>query len=155
MNTIRILLFGLLFTSLCAFSQEYNYNRYGGVDRDIAGNNSKPKKLTAEEIDQIRNENVDKYMSKLKVELNLDELQIIAIKNEILSNTKNVDIIIKKDGTQEDKNNEVKALFDKTQVTINSYLNKEQKEKYQLFIANVNNKKKDKKTKKEEKPTEE
>ena len=155
MNIFRILLFGLLFTSLCAFSQVNDYTRYGGVDRDIAGANSKPKKLTAEEIDQIRNENVDKYMSKLKAELNLDELQLIVIKNEILSNSRNVDIIMKKDGTQEDKNNEVKALFEKTQVTINSYLNKEQKEKYQLFIANVKTKKKDKKDKKEDKPTEE
>jgi hypothetical protein len=61
---------------------------------------------------------------------------------------------MKKEDSQEDKSNEVKALMDKTEATINSYLSREQKEKYLLFRANLN-KKKDKKGKKSDKPSEE
>jgi hypothetical protein len=45
--------------------------------------------------------------------------------------------------------------MDKTEVVVNSYLNKDQKEKYLLFRANLNKKTKEKKGKKEEKQTEE
>ena len=62
---------------------------------------------------------------------------------------------MKKEDSPEDKSNEIKALIDKTEVTINSYLNKEQKEKYQIFKTNSKSKKKEKKGKKEDKPVEE
>lgn len=149
MTFLKRLFFGLLLTSVSAFSQSYY-----GKNRDLI-DNSTPKKPTAQEIDNQRNEYVDKYMAILKAELNLDALQEIAIKNEILSNSKNIDIVMKKEDSQEDKNTEVKALMDKTEVIINSYLSKEQKEKYQIFRTNMKSKKKDKKHKKEDKPTEE
>ena len=84
----------------------------------------------------------------------MDELQAIAIKNEILTNSKNIDIVMKKEDSNEVKEKEVKALMDKTEVVINSYLNKEQKEKYLIFKANKKEKKKDKKSKKEANKTE-
>lgn len=149
MYTLKLFFFGLLLTSLSGFSQNYY-----GMNRDLI-DNSTPKKQTTEEINKERNEYVDKYMAKLKTELNLDELQLIAIKNEIISNSKNIDIVMKKEDLGEEKEKEVKALMDKTEVIINSYLNKEQKEKYLLFKAKKNEKKKDKKSKKENKPTEE
>lgn len=121
---------------------------YYGVNRDLI-DNSAPKKPTTEEIDKDRNEFVDKYLIKLKAALNLDELQAIAIKNEILSNSKNIDIVMKKEDSNEAREKEVKALMDKTEVVINSYLNKEQKEKYLIFKTNKKEKKKDKKSKKE------
>ncbi len=148
MNAFRILIFSLLFTSIGAFAQGY------GVNRDLPDNRT-PKAPTAEEINKARNEYVDKYMVKLKSAVNLDELQSIAIRNEILSNSKNIDIVMKKEDSQEAKTTQVKALMEKTEVVINSYLSKEQKEKYQLFRANLKNKKKDKKGKKEEHTTEE
>lgn len=149
MYTLKLFFFGLLLSSISGFSQNYY-----GMNRDLI-DNSTPKKQTTEEINKERSEYVDKYMVKLKTELNLDELQIIAIKNEIISNSKNIDIVMKKEDLGEDKQKEVKALMDKTEVIINSYLNKEQKEKYLLFKAKKNDKKKDKKSKNENKPTEE
>ena len=147
MKTIKSLLF-LLLISYGASSQNYY-----GVNRDLI-DNSTPKKATTQEIEKDRNEFVDNYLTKLKTVLNLDELQAIAIKNEILTNSKNIDIVMKKEDSNEVKEKEVKALMDKTEVVINSYLNKEQKEKYLIFKANKKEKKKDKKSKKEANSTE-
>ena len=98
---------------------------------------------------------MDKIIAKLKTELTLDELQVIAIRNEITSNSKNIDIVIKKETSEEEKGKEVKALMEKTEVVINSYLNKDQKEKYKAFIEESKSGKKDKKSKKDTKKTEE
>lgn len=148
MKAFRIFIFSLLFTATGAFAQSYY-----GVNHDLR-DNSKPKEPTAEEIEKNRSEYVEKYMVKLKEALNLDELQVIAIRNEITSSSKNIDIVMKKE-EGEARTNEVKAQMDKTEAVINSYLNKDQKEKYILFKANLKNKKKEKKGKKEEKQTEE
>ena len=145
MKVFRIFVFSLLLTSMSSLAQNYY-----GVNRDLRDNRT-PKPPTPEEIEKDRVQYVDKYMVKLKTELTLDELQVIAIKNEILSNSKNIDIIMKKEDSQEVKSKEIKAMMDKTDVVINSYLNKEQKEKYKLFRANVKSKKKDKKNKKDKK----
>jgi hypothetical protein len=124
---------------------------YYGVNRDLKDNRA-PKPPSAEEIEKSRNEYVDKYMVKLKDALTLDDLQVIAIKNELITNSKSIDIVMKKEeDSQEDKSKEVRALMDKTEATINSYLNKEQKEKYLLFRANLNKKKDKDKDKKKEK----
>lgn len=152
MKTFKIFFFILMLTSASSFSQSYY-----GVNRDLR-DNSKPKKPTAEDIEKNRNEYVDKYMVRLKTELNLDELQYIAIKNEITTSSKNIDIVMKKEDspdTNEEKSKEIKAIMDKTEVTINSYLSKEQKEKYLLFRTNLKNKKKDKKDKNKDKTAEE
>jgi hypothetical protein len=150
MNTFRIFIFSLLFTSVGTFAQGQGYSSNRDLQHPAPEN-----KPTAEEINKSRAESVDKYMVKLKEALNLDELQEIAIRNEVLAHAKNVDIVMKKEDNQEDKAKEIKALFDKNDVTINSYLNKEQKEKYVIFLANWKNKKKDKKEKKSNKKTEE
>lgn len=152
MKILRIFIFSLLLTSLGAFAQGGSYY---GVNRDLRDNRT-PKPPTPEEIEKNRNDNVEKYMVKLKAALNLDELQSIAIKNEIMANSKNVDIVMKKE-EDVDKATEVKAIMEKTDIVINSYLNKEQKEKYLIFKANVKPKKKEKKGKKaeEEKTSEE
>lgn len=149
MKTFKIFILSLLLSSTGTFAQNYY-----GVNRDLRDNRT-PKPPTPEEIEKARVEYVDKYLVKLKEAVNLDELQVIAIKNELISNSKNIDIVMKKEDVQEEKSKEVKALMDKTEVVINSYLNKEQKEKYQVFRANLKTKKKEKKGKKEDKPSEE
>lgn len=147
MKTIKSLLF-LLLASYGASSQNYY-----GVNRDLI-DNSTPKKPTTEEINKDRNEFIDSYLVKLKAAVNLDELQAIAIKNEIVTNSKNIDIVMKKEDSNEVKEKEVKALMDKTEVVINSYLNKEQKEKYLIFKTYKKENRKEKKSKKEAKKTE-
>jgi len=149
MKTFKIFILNLLLSATGSFAQNYY-----GVNRDLRDNRT-PKPPTPEEIEKARVEYVDKYLVKLKDAVNLDELQVIAIKNELISNSKNIDIVMKKEDVQEEKSKEVKALMDKTEVVINSYLNKEQKEKYQIFRANMKTKKKEKKGKKEDKPSEE
>ena len=151
MKSFKIFIFSLLFTTIGSFAQGGGY----GTNRDLRDNRA-PKPPTPEEIDKNRNDYVDKYMVKLKAALTLDELQMIAIKNELITNAKNIDIVMKKEDSQEDKAKEVKAIMDKTEVVVNSYLNKDQKEKYLLFRANLNKKKKEKKgIKSEDKSNEE
>ena len=153
MNTFKTLLFGLLIFSLNSFSQgNFNNqrNNNSGINRDITNSNT-PSKPSAEDIEKNRSVQIEKFILQLKQELTLDELQVIAIKNEVTSNSKNIDIVMKKEISQEDKNTEVKALMEKTEVRINSYLNKNQKEKFLLFKENSKNKKKDKKEKKDKK----
>lgn len=153
MNAFKLFLLGLIFTSAATVAQ-VNNGTFRNQNNQFQ-NNQPPKQPTAEEIEEARTESIDKHMAKLKAALNLDELQFIAIKNEFASNAKNVNIVMKKEDSQEDKSKEVKALVDKMEATINSYLNKEQKEKYQVFRANMINGKKDKKDKKKDKKTEE
>jgi hypothetical protein len=162
MKIFKLLLFTFLLSSFTAFSQYYNnngYNRYG-LDRSIAGSDysDRKDKPTPEEIEKMRSEQIDKYMLKLKDELTLDDLQFIAIKNEMISNSKNIDIVLKKENSQEEKTTEVKALMEKMNIRVKSYLNKVQKEKYDIFQEEMKNNKrdkKDKKSKKEDKPAEE
>lgn len=151
MKISRIFIFSLLLISLGASAQRGGYY---GMNKDLRDNRT-PKEPTPEEIDKSRNEYVDKYMTKLKSALNLDELQMIAIKNEIITNSKTVDIVMKKEDDPENKKTEVKALMEKTEIVINSYLNKSQKEQYLIFKADLKPKKKEKKGKKEEKTSEE
>lgn len=151
MNFFKIIIFALLLTSFSAFSQDYG--RFGGVNRDIGGRDysSKQKAPSTEEIEQMRLERVEKFTSKLKTDLILDELQVIAIKNELISNSKNIDIVLKKEDSEEAKSKEASALLQKTETIINSYLSKVQKEKYKVLIAEMTSKKKDKKEKKNQK----
>lgn len=144
MKTFKLFLFLLLILSSNSFAQNY-YGR-NPMSRGPM-HTTQPKKPSAEDIQEYRDEQIDNYMTKLKEEVKLDDLQFIAIKNEIVANNKSIDIVLKKEDSQEAKNNEVIALRTKTEKTILSYLNKDQKEKYETFKLNFN-KKKDKKGKK-------
>lgn len=158
MNTIKIAFFGLLLTSVSAFSQYNNggYNNgYGGANRNVGRNYSSPSKPSPEDIEKAKSEQLDKMVAYLKTELTLDELQTIAIKNELASSVKNIEIISKKETSEDDKSKEIKAVTDRTQITINSYLNAEQKEKYKALMAEGKSGKKDKKNKKKDKTAEE
>lgn len=150
MNTFKLFLFGLLLTSVATFAQ-VNNGRYRGNPIDQFHQSQQPKQPSSEEIEEAQTESIDKYMDKLNKALNLDELQFIAIKNEFQSNAKSVNIVMKKEDSQEAKSTEVKALVDKMDANINSYLNKEQREKYEIFKTDMKNGKKDKKDKKNKK----
>lgn len=88
-------------------------------------------------------------MMRLKEDLKLDDLQLIAIKNEILKSYKQVDILLKKEFSEEDKNKQMIAIQENTEKTILSYLNAEQKEKYMALKNEKPKKKEDKKKRKE------
>lgn len=162
MNTFKLFAFALLVSSVSSFSQSYNpYNQrgYGSMNRDMTGaHDNTQSKPSQAEIEKSRTTKIEKFIAELKEELTLDDLQVIAIRNEITTNSKNVDIIIKKEISEEDKNTEIKALMQQTESRIGMYLNKIQKEKFAAFTAerkNPKKEKKDKKGKKEEQPIEE
>ena len=148
MKTLKTLLFALLILSSAAFSQNFNQNGYG-VNQDL-GRNSSPSKPSQQDIDENNSKQLDRFMEQLKKELSLDELQTIAIRNEVITNRKNVEILMKKENSEEEKSKQIKAMMDRTDVTINSYLNKDQKEKYKILTEKMKSGKKIKKSKKEE-----
>lgn len=100
-------------------------------------NNFGRNEKSAEEIEKERAENIDKSVEYLKTELKLDELQIIVIRKEIETSSKKIYAVIKNEEiSEEDKTKEIEAISDKTDTTINTFLNAEQKEKYKKFIEN-------------------
>jgi len=153
MKYLNILTILFLLSTANTFGQYYN-----GLDRRIGAtptNQQGPKQPTPKEIEESRNEQIDKQMVRLKEDLKLDDLQFIAIKNEILKSYKEVDILLKKEFSEEDKNNQMKAIQENTEKMVLSYLNAEQKEKYMALKTEKPKKKEDKKKKKEaEKTTE-
>jgi hypothetical protein len=148
MKTLKTLLFSLLILSSAAFAQNFNQNGYG-VNQDL-GRNSSPSKPSQQDIDENNSKQLDRFMEQLKKELSLDELQTIAIRNEVTTNRKNVEILMKKESSEEEKSKQIKAMMDRTDLTINSYLNKDQKEKYKILTEKMKSGKKIKKGKKEE-----
>lgn len=157
MKSFKPLLFILLFISAGASAQyQYGndyYTKTYGVNRNI-GRSYTSQKPSPEQIEKDKKEQLDKFMERLKKELTLDELQAIAIRNEIDKNNKNIDIVIKKEISEDEKSKEITSMMERTDKLVNSYLNPAQKEKYKLLVEESKKKKdgkKEKKGKKEEK----
>ncbi|AOZ98166.1 MULTISPECIES: hypothetical protein [Flavobacterium] len=142
-----------------AFAQ-YGYgngygNGYGGYGM---GRNSmsqmnqadmKPKEIPVEVT-------VAKIMEKLKPQLNLDELQTIAIGNVYTDIIKSQTAIMKDEKlSQQEKSNEIKALFEINERKVNEYLNEEQRQKYKALKEEGGNNKKEKEKKKKSKKEDE
>ncbi|MBF6641127.1 hypothetical protein IVB69_06520 [Flavobacterium sp. J49] len=147
MKSLKIILFFVLFSAVQSHAQ-YGYGNSGmGMNRTNNGmpnTQQTPKEPTPEEIEKNRNEKIQGYMLLLKKDLTLDELQYIAIKNEVTTNSKRIDILLKSELSDEEKNNELKSIQEKMEKTILGYLNPDQKEKYQLLKIQKPDKKKKK-----------
>ena len=136
MKTFKILFICLFLSNLSAVAQfgNINGNRMGGVDRsNQIPQSNEPKEPTPEEITSARNMRVDNIMKQMKEELTLDDLQCIAIRNELIANSKSIEILIKSEISEEDKTKQFQSIQEKTEKIINSYLNSSQKEKYQIL----------------------
>lgn len=107
-------------------------NRMGGQGMNNYNKNSNTP--SAEEIEKVRTENLNKSIENLTKDLNLDDLQVIVIRKEIEASSKSIYAITKKEGSDEEKIREVEAINEKTDRTINTFLNAEQKEKYKKII---------------------
>ena len=151
MKTFKIVFFSLLISSISASAQMGN-NMNNMNNRVLNQNNtmpnSSPAKPTAADIEKNRNERIEGFMVRLKAALTLDDLQYIAIKNDIIAASKRMDSVMKSSNSEEDKAEEIRATQEKTEKNINSYLNTEQREKYKLFLEEKNSKKKEKDKKK-------
>ena len=140
MKNYFFILFFVFTLSLTATAQ-YGSGGYGGgyggnrngLNRNIGNIPQTPRKPT-EPTEKEKEERINKYMDKLKTDLKLDELQMIAIKNEIAANSKNIEKVMKGENSEEDKTKEIEAISEKTERNIMGFLNKEQKEKYKIVI---------------------
>jgi hypothetical protein len=161
MKTIRkLFVIVFLLFSISNLSAQYN-NGYGGngygsngygrsnqMNSGMGQEPSKPKEIPVEVT-------VGKIMEKLKTEINLDELQVIAISNILTESIRSQGIIIKQESSQADKINNIKALSEITDSKVMILLNKEQKEKYIALTEEMKNPKKSKSDKKSKKKLEE
>ncbi len=139
-KTILIVLLLASFTTVYGqdgYEDPYGANNRSGVTgygrrrnqpmRDIS-------KLPKKEQDAIREETVTKTIDKLKKELHLDELQVIVITKVITENQKKQTTIAAGDGSEAVKISEMEALLTNTDREIISFLNKDQKEKFNVLI---------------------
>jgi hypothetical protein len=136
MKTFKILFICLFLSNISALAQfgNINGNRMGGVDRsNQIPQSNEPKEPTPEEITSARNMRVDNIMKQMKEDLTLDELQCIAIRNELIANSKSIEILIKSEISEEDKTKQFESIQEKTEKIINSYMNSSQKEKYKII----------------------
>lgn len=126
----------------------YGSNGYGRMNSGMGQEPSKPKEIPVEVT-------VGKIIEKLKTEIDLDELQVIAISNILTESIRSQGIIIKQESSQADKIKNIKALSDITDAKVMVLLNKDQKEKYIALTEELKNPKKSKSDKKTKKKSEE
>jgi hypothetical protein len=162
-------LFLLAFTIFCinsvsaqygnGYNNGYGGNGYGrgggmGMDRSMMqgpqSSPSKPKEVPVEET-------AAKIVEQMKPEVNLDELQAIAISNVLADSMREQGVLLKNESSnQEEKMEQIKALRESTNKKITAFLNPDQVEKYTFFMENFKEVKKSKsKKKKDSKETKE
>ena len=162
-------LFLLVFTLFCinsvsaqygnGYNNGYGGNGYGrgggmGMDRSMMqgpqGSPSKPKEVPPEET-------AAKIVEQMKPEVNLDELQAIAITNVLADSMREQGVLLKNESSsQDEKMEQMKALRESTTKKITAFLNPDQIEKYTFFMENFKETKKTKsKKKKDSKETKE
>ncbi|WP_367751987.1 hypothetical protein AB3G33_09110 [Flavobacterium sp. WC2421] len=153
MKTIHsLLVLTLVLLSINSVSAQYGNNGYGGYGNGYGGggygggrmgqmsqlnqgpSHDKPKEIPVEVT-------VGKIMEKLKLELDLDALQEIAISNVLIESIRSQGILIKGETSQEQKIEEIKALSETTDRKINEFLNEDQKVKYKALNEESNSKK--------------
>lgn len=145
MKTIQtVLVSAFVLLSINTISAQYGNNGYGGggyggsnrmgqMNRGMSQptHSETKKEVPVEDI-------VSKIMVKLKSELTLDELQVIAISNIMTDAVKSQEALRKKESSQEDKMTETKALSEATDLKIMYLLYKEQKVKYKVLVDERN-----------------
>jgi hypothetical protein len=145
MKTLKsLLIVSLVLFAFNSATAQYGYGNNGmyggGMNRtqnqqSIQNtNNFGRNEKSADEIEKERAENLNKTMEKLTKELVLDDLQVIVIKKEIEAGSKNINMVMKSEVSDDEKIKEVEAINEKTDRTINTFLSEEQKIKYKKFI---------------------
>ncbi len=132
------------------------YGRGGGMGMDRSmmagqqqGTPSKPKETPPEEIAAI-------IIEQMKPQVNLDELQAIAISNVLAESIREQGILLKNESSSQDqKIEQIKALKESTDKKISAFLNPDQIEKYKTFMDTFKDMKKSKSKKKKDKDSKE
>lgn len=151
LRSLLVLLFTLF--SISTISAQFG-NGYGGGNGLNGGNRmsqmggmnqqsqpEKPKEIPVEVT-------VGKIIDMMKPEINLDELQVIAISNVLAESIRTQGILMKQVTNQEDQIKDFKALSEVTDRKIMDFLNVEQKPKYLAFKEGLKTNKKSKPEKK-------
>ena len=125
----------ILFYSITISAQ----NQYGRHNE--RNSNSTNSERSKEDLEKLKVKNIENSISKLKIDLELNELQAIAIKQIINESIRNENIIMKKEDNEEDKMKSIQVLTENTDSKINSILNKTQKEKFVIIKENIKKKK--------------
>jgi septal ring factor EnvC (AmiA/AmiB activator) len=117
-----------------------NGGMYGGGmnqmqnQQSMQNTNNYGRNKSSDDLDKEREANLAKSIEKISKDLNLDDLQIIVIKKEIEASSKSIFAISKSEASDEDKIKEMDAINEKTDRTINTFLNADQKVKYKKYI---------------------
>lgn len=144
MNRLQKVFFTLLLFSFGAVSAQdmyidpYGvYNGYGpsGYGRRKNMPLTDTSRLSKEALDRLREETVAKTIDKLKKQLQLDELQVVVIKNALNDGQKKQAVLHAKEDSGETVTEEQQAALQTTDKQILSFLNKDQKEKFMAIIA--------------------
>lgn len=151
LRSLLVMLFTLF--SISTISAQFG-NGYGGGNGLNGGNRmsqmggmnqqsqpEKPKEIPVEVT-------VGKIIDMMKPEINLDELQVIAISNVLAESIRTQGILMKQVTNQEDQIKDFKALSEVTDRKIMDFLNVEQKPKYLAFKEGLKTNKKSKPEKK-------
>ena len=137
-----LLCFLILLFSIAATAQ----NQYGRNDRSERYNTQSTESQKAQQQKDLEKEKgkyIEKTVTRLKTDLELDALQEVAIRQIITESARIEGIIMnKKDESDEDKATAINALSETTDTKITALLNPTQKEKLLAFKSNYNKKKK-------------
>jgi hypothetical protein len=137
--------FGFLFLSITSATAQFGNNPYGNNGYGTGGgrlngttnmDNDRFAK-SAETIEKERIESTNKSVEILKTTLNLDELQMVIVRKEVEESNKKIYALVKNNtNSTENISKEIDAITFKMDTAINSFLSKEQKEKYKVIIEN-------------------
>ena len=117
-------------------------NAQSSFGRNNETNNEFQKEKRQEEIEKEKVKYIDKTISKLKTDIQLDALQEIAIRQIIVENSRIEGIILKKEESEQDKTKALTALYETTDTKITALLNPNQKLKYIELKENLKKKNK-------------
>ena len=129
----------ILFFSITATAQ---FNNGRNDTRNNGTNSELENERRKEDYEKEKMKNIEKSIEKLKNDLQLDELQAIAVKKIILGSIKHEGVIIKKEENDEDKMKSLQSLSETTDTKIISFLNPAQKIKFIELKENLKKKKK-------------
>ena len=132
-------------TNWAQYNNGYGNNGYGG------GYNGRMNQMgmgpgTAQSAPKppSNEETATRVMESLKTELNFDALQEIALKNLLIESLNAQGVIIKKEGSNESKSEDLRVISENTDRKILELLNPDQKEIYKKIVAGGFKKKKKK-----------
>jgi hypothetical protein len=147
MKTLKTIASLIILFSIQTLSAQFGQGGYGqggygqggnggntmGRQNQQMGNQNRTQTVKEPPIE----ETVKKVVDRLKTQLTLDELQVIAISNIITENIKKQNTVLKKEDNNEEKVSELKAISEKTDLDILILLNKDQKTKYKLLAEDA------------------